>query len=157
MKKQREITALLFACVLFTGMLFGCASGSKTSGSEDGGESAAAIEADIDRVPIETKYGTLYYPEQWMESLKTEQSEADESLEVLFRAKIGEQQIDLFALTIGDGADDSAGTLTGQDGVKRDVHVKLLELPDLSGLSEGEMNRVYAMQEAVNDVLDSLT
>ena len=157
MKKQRKITALLFACVLFTGMLFGCASGSKTSGSEDGGESAAAIEADIDRVPIETKYGTLYYPEQWMESLETEQTEADESLEVLFRAKIGEQQIDLFALTIGDGADDSAGTLTGPDGVKRDVHVKLLELPDLSGLSEGEMNRVYAMQEAVNDVLDSLT
>lgn len=106
--------------------------------------------------PIETKFGRLRYPDQFFEFLETEQTESDNEVKVLFRAVIGEKRIDMFEVIIGGFGGDSVGTITGPDGTVRNVYLRFIEIEDLDGLTEGETDRVYAMQEALNFVLDSL-
>ena len=75
---------------------------------------------------------------------------------MIFRASINSRQIDLFEILIDSERADSFGKITGPDGVVREVHVRLFPIEDFEGLSEGETNRVYAMQESLNFVLDHL-
>lgn len=160
MKSKALLLTLSLGFLLAVCFLSGCGSQTTEPGStasEATEETEESMTPDRDWEPIETKYGTLCYPDQWFDYLETEQSESGDKLIVLFRAAIGEQKIDLFELSVGGGDGSAAGKLTGPDGVSRDVFVKLLELPELSGLTDGETNRVYAMQEAVNDVIDYLS
>lgn len=106
--------------------------------------------------PIDTKFGRLRYPDQFFDYLETEQTETNTEVKVLFRAAIGEKRIDLFEVTIGGEGETPVGTLTGPDGTARNVYLRFIEIEDLSGLSAGESNRVYAMQESLNFVIDNL-
>lgn len=104
--------------------------------------------------PIETKLGRFRYPEDLFDYLETEQTESGNTLKVLFRAVIRDVKIDLFEFDIGGGEGEPVGKITGTDGVVRDLYLRFIELQNLSELSDGERNRVYAMQEALNFVLD---
>lgn len=119
-------------------------------------EDTELSDPNRDWEPIDTKFGRLCYPDDLFEYLQTEQTETEEEVKVMFRAEIGDLQIDMFEITIGKNGDEPAGTITGPDNVMRDVYLRLIPIEDLSGLSEGEENRVYAMQEALNFVLDHL-
>lgn len=105
---------------------------------------------------IETVYGNLYFPDQWQEFLVTDQKEGDGTVSISFAANIKEQNYPLFTVTIGGEEDNPAGSLTDADGNKRNVYVKLDEIPESDALNEGEQNRLYAMQEDVNYLLDNL-
>ena len=175
MKKLVCAFALLLSGAMLLSGLAGC--GTRTpSGTETSATSGTASETeapatsdtvsetetedpDRDWEPVKTKFGTFRFPDQWFDFLETEQSETEDAVTVLFRAVIGDRKIDLYELTVGAGEGEAAGTLTGPDGIGRGVYVRLLELPDLSGLglSEGETDRVYAMQESLNSVIDSLS
>ncbi|MBR3383168.1 MAG: hypothetical protein IKG85_09080 [Clostridia bacterium] len=111
-------------------------------------------DPDRDWEPIETKYGRLKYPDDLFEFLETEQTEDGNVVKVLFRAVINEKKIDLFEIGINGGEGEPAGKLTGSDGVERTLYLRFIELDDLSDLTEGERDRVYAMQESLNFVLD---
>ena len=119
-------------------------------------EDPELTDPNRDWEPIDTKFGRLRYPDQFFDYLETEQTETETEIKVLFRAVIGEKRIDLFEVTIGDEAEDQVGTLTGPDGVVRGVFLRFIEIEDLNGLSEGETNRVYAMQESLNYIIDNL-
>lgn len=106
--------------------------------------------------PIDTKYGRLRYPDQFFDYLQTDQTDTDDGVSVIFRASINSRQIDLFEILIDSERADSFGKITGPDGVVREVHLRLFPIEDFEGLSEGETNRVYAMQESLNFVLDHL-
>jgi hypothetical protein len=69
---------------------------------------------------------------------------------------IGEKKIDMFEIQIGSGEGDPVGKITDSEGVQRDVYLRFIEMEDLEGLTEGETNRVYAMQESLNFVIDTL-
>ena len=166
MKKYTVMLAALIVCLVLTVSLAGC--GAQPGPAEDPSASTASIpenpadttlDPDRDWEPIDTKFGTFRYPDQWFDSLETEQNETENAVSVLFRAVVDGQKFDLYELTVKAGDGDGAGTITGPDGVKRDVYVRIIELPDLSGsgLNDGEINRVYAMQESVNNVLDTLS
>lgn len=157
MNTKRGLAVLLLVCLLLVTMLCGCGSKTAPAGSAESTPSAEALDPNRDWEPIETKFGTLCFPDQFFDYLETEQNETDNTVSVRFVAKVSDQRIELFELLIGDGDGTVGGKLTGPDGIQRDVHVKLLDLPELTGLTDGETNRVYAMQEAVNDVLDHLS
>ena len=80
--KKKWIYCLLGIAVIGT-LLTGC--GKKTGQKNDKGvvemsvadESSADTEETVktDTMEIETEYGTLYYPEQWKDSLEVEQTE----------------------------------------------------------------------------------
>lgn len=107
-------------------------------------------------VVIETAYGDLYFPDQWQEFLVTDQTEEDDAITVSFSAEINGETYSLFTVTIGGDEENSAGTLTASDGTQRNVYVQIDEIQESDLLNEGEQNRLYAMQEDINYLLDSL-
>lgn len=111
---------------------------------------------DPELVPVETKFGTLSYNEQWSEFMKTEIEETDNSVEVRFIANINKTDFPLFTVSVGSGSGAESGKLTGPDGVQREVLVSLQEVDPGNALTEDQINRLYAMQEDVNFVLDHL-
>ena len=163
MKGTRRTLILL----LLGGLLLTCFGGcgrdagkdtpKETADSEGGTENTVDTELEDptrDWEPIETKYGRLRYPDDFFEFLETEQAEDGEALKVLFRAAIRDVKLYLFELGIGGGEGSPVGKSTGPDGVTRDLYLRMIELGDMSQLTDGEKDRVYAMQEALNFVLD---
>ena len=124
--------------------------------AEEPNEDPELSDPNRDWEPIETPFGRLRYPDQFFDYIETEQTENGDSLNVLFRAVIGEKKIDMFEIQIGSGEGDPVGKITDSEGVQRDVYLRFIEMTDLEGLTEGETNRVYAMQESLNFVIDTL-
>ena len=73
-----------------------------------------------------------------------------------FAAAVNGQEYNLFKVMICDAEGDSVGTVTDDAGQTRNVFVDVPELPDLSDLNEDEQNQLYAMQEAVNALIENL-
>ena len=107
-------------------------------------------------VPVETVYGTLYYQDQWIDYMVVQQQQSGNTLTVKFQAQIADVVYSLFTLTIGEPTEAAIGKITDGSGTKRDVVASMDELGDLSELSEEEKNRLYAMQEDINFVIENL-
>lgn len=112
--------------------------------------------AELEDITINTPYGDLHYPEQWTEFIKTDQKEEEDSVIVTFEAEINGTVYPLFEVTIGKENGTAVGELTDADGVKRTVYMKAGELSEDPLLTEDEQNRLYAMQEDLNYVIDHL-
>ena len=65
------------------------------------------------------------------------------------------ENYDLFTLYIGGEVGDATylGALKGKDGSENEVYVLPYELKDLSKLDAAQQDKIYAMQEALNEVL----
>lgn len=111
---------------------------------------------DSDLMKIETEYGELFYPGQWKEYVEISQEKEEEVLYVRFNANINETYYPLFEITIGKGDGDAAGKISDADGNLRHVYVHVEESENLSDLSEEEENRLYAMKEGINEIVDHL-
>lgn len=105
---------------------------------------------------VHTDYGDLYYPEQWESYLITSNTYNGDSLEVIFSAQINGTDYPMFQVTIGVSEDVLVGELTDESGTKRDVHMEVFELVFGDDLSDEEKNRVSAMQEDLNYLIDHL-
>lgn len=104
---------------------------------------------------IATPYGDLRYPANLYEDLQREEGMEDDVYSMTFRTAHDGVIYDLFTLYIGGEVGDATflGTLTGKDGAENDVYVLPYELDDLSDLNAEDQDRIYAMQEALNEVL----
>lgn len=131
-----------------------------SSGETIAGYGTVNIDSDVtvaEDMTIQTGYGDLFFPAQWREFLVTDQTEGDnDTIEVSFSAKINGKTYSLFTITIGGDEDTPAGTLTSSDGTQRNVYVQIEEIQESNLLDESEQNRLYAMQEDINYLLDSL-
>lgn len=148
------ISCVALICIIFTG----CATDnlkSDSSGSVSLVENSDAGET-INNIVINTDYGDLYYPEQWSEWLVTEQSKEDESLIVSFSALIDDVEYLMFQVTIGNSDDVEVGEITDHSGTKRTVYMQLIEIEENDELTESEQQRLYAMQEDLNYLIDNL-
>lgn len=110
----------------------------------------------VDCVTVTTDWGNVYFQEQWNGLMLTEQTQEGDVLTVAFYTQINDVRYDLFQMMIGGGDGTQVGQLTGADGVKRDVYMRMAELADLEGLTDSEQNRLYAMREDVNFVIENL-
>ncbi|MBR5126040.1 MAG: hypothetical protein IKU68_04815 [Oscillospiraceae bacterium] len=168
----------MLACVLsiaaLTMVLSGCGGQEETVTTEvptvdtEATEAAKVTEATAATAPTEeemidpnlilvnTVYGKIYYQEQWAEFMKVEQISDNDNLNVRFVAEFNGANYPLFTLVIGTGEGDAAGTLTDADGVQRDVFVQIEESVEYDGLSNEEQDRLYAMQEEINFVMQNL-
>lgn len=118
-------------------------------------ESAPTVE-ELEESKIETAYGTLYYPKQWEEYVTTEQQENGDTIVVSFVATLHNTSYRLFEVTIGGTEGAAAGELTDAEGTKRTVYMQVYELEGDSELTATEQNRLYAMQEDLNYLIDHL-
>lgn len=164
---MKKISVLIIACILFIIFLItGCASDTEDSKIQiNSDNSVPQVSVEIndqssseheDDIVTETPYGDLYFPRQWGEFLRVEQVIGDNTVEVLFSAKINDNSIPLFSITIGGDTGDIAGTLTAKDGISRNVYVRIEEIAENDSLSQIEQKRVYAMQEDLNYLIDNL-
>ena len=121
-------------------------------------ETAATEEmmSDPNIITVKTPYGKLYYQEQWAEFMKVVQLTEGDALTVRFAADFNGMEYPLFTLNIGAGTGDMVGTITDAEGVQRDVFLCVEENMEYAELSEDEQNRLYAMQEEINFVLENL-
>lgn len=163
--KKKGLARGIVAALLVGGLLIGCGLKSEP-GTTPGADGSAAGNVSQeeqesrseqqDDIVVSTKYGNLYYPEQWSEYVQTEQQEDENSVTVTFTANIRDGLYPLFAVMIGEGEGEPVGRITDSEGKERDVYLRTEELSDMSGLTEGEQNRLYAMQEDLNYLIDSL-
>ena len=165
-KKRKETLLIIFLVVLAlaigiaAGYLVqtneGSVSGEKTQNKSEHTENISQENSETEYMVIETEYGDLLYPEQWSEYLKTEQNMEKDSLQVFFSAQLEDKNYPMFQVTIGDSEDTEVGELTDDSGTKRKVHMKVDELEGIDELTEVEQQRIYAMQEDLNYVIDNL-
>lgn len=101
---------------------------------------------------INTDFGTLYIPQKYEQLLKAEV----DSHTVKFITEQDGKTYTLFDLNIGEETGQLAGTLTDNRGTSRDVYVTVYELGDISELAQDKQDQLYAMQEAVNVVVENL-
>ncbi len=120
------------------------------------GEEALAIPApDEAWEVIPTPYGDLRYPANLYEDLKREEGTEDGIYSMKFSTDQDGKSYDLFSLYIGGEVGEATylGALKGKDGSESEVYVLPYELEDLSKLDAEQQDKIYAMQEALNEVL----
>ena len=156
----------LVSSILLCVLLAGCSAGE--SGSSDKQQEGIAVEhtagsvesaptvEELEESKIEAAYGTLYYPKQWEEYVTTEQQENGDTIVVSFVATLHNTSYRLFEVTIGGTEGAAAGELTDNGGTKRTVYMQVYELEGDSELTATERNRLYAMQEDLNYLIDHL-
>ena len=167
---RKSIMAGAACMVLLTTLLAGCGSkAEQTVPSETEQvqqtqaveETTVATEAVQETVPpdcvvVSTPYGNLQYQDQWLEFMAVDQVRNGDDLVVTFSALVNDVKYPLFELTIGAGDGDAAGQITDANGVRRDVYVHMMEIVNTSALTDSEQNRIFAMQEDINYVIENL-
>lgn len=108
-----------------------------------------------DPTSVKTPYGTLNFPKEWREYLAVEVMEGD-PYQVVYIADLGgDKKHTLFVLEFGGNAESAAG-FVNVNGSKVPLHLSVLDSPFGSDWTDEEINMVFTMQEAVNDVLSGL-
>ena len=177
---MKKYIAAIAACLMLAVVLAGCRSENtptaatrdpaQTESTQYTGEtvSSGATETETteaagvpapsnpDGILISTKYGDLYYQDQWEDFMNIQVTEKDTCVIVSFTAEIDGVKYPLFQLTVGEGGDEPVGQITDVQGVKHNVFVSMEEISGISNLTEGEQNRLYAMQEEINFILENL-
>lgn len=113
-------------------------------------------DAAAEDMTVETKFGTLHYNDQWREYIKIDQAEEGDVVSVSFTALINKKEYPLFVVNIGGGDGSEVGKLTDGDGKERIVYINASEIKEEEDLEANEQNRLYAMQEDINYVIDHL-
>lgn len=123
----------------------------------DGEEMAMSEETDNNALTeISTKCGTIYVPQKYAEEMETSIENGENDCKVTFSAKNGDQAYTLFSLAIGTEDGENVGSLSDENGTQREVYVTVPELEGIDTLPQDEQDRLYAMQEAVNTVIENL-
>lgn len=154
MKKTRIISAVF--CLLALAALCGC--GKDTDKGSSQTTAAVNMYADMNgAIKIDTEYGTLYFPDQWADHLRVGVTDEDDGPTVTFSARIGDKEYPLFDFAIGHEQGTEVGSLTDANGNVRTVYLRLRDIEFDSELNGEERSLLYAMQEDVNFMIDSLS
>lgn len=112
----------------------------------------------INTISINTPYGTLYYPALWKDYLGTEQTENIETgvYSVEFYSKFAEtDECLLFTILFGGDEGDQLGAILRDNGEFVAVNVLVADM-ELDGWSEEEMQIIFAMKDAMNNLIEKL-
>ena len=151
-KKLAVVLCILLLCLMSVSCGKGKDDGNQPTNTPPEGP---AQEGRAD-VAIETEFGSLHYPEQWSEFIKTQQDKQEDYIKVEFLAQINDKEYPLFNAVIGNGDGVKVGEVTDAAGQQRPVYIEMTELEEDPDLVENEQNRLYAMQEDLNYLIDHL-
>lgn len=149
--RTRNWIAFALMTVLLIGILAGCGARNKAEGSIPIGDTL-----DLSAVAgVQTDFGTLFVPEQYLPAMKSDIKMEDDGCVVRFSTEQDGKSFDLYSIAIGVESGEYVGELTDDSGVKRAVYVELFEL-DMDGRSPEQQDQLYALQESVNAVIENL-
>ena len=149
--KKRALCCFAALTVL-AGLLAGCR---HVTPEQETQTTIGTTEALPEDILISTAYGDLHYPDQWREYLQVQQSTEGDELTACFTASFDGKAYVLFNVIIGNKEGDVVGKITDAQGTVRDVAIRVPEI-SMEGLSEDEQNRIYAMQDELNYLIDHL-
>lgn len=158
---------LLLCAVVCMSLFVGCSSGDVDDGSEErdtsitiSDKTEGAVEpaalAPSDAMTVDTALGSLYYPDQWNDFISVEEDSQEGFSSVLYQADFEGTKYDLFKVGIDTGDGQKVGTLTDENGVMHEVYILMYSVDGIEGLSPTEQDRLYAMQEGVNYLVENL-
>ena len=110
----------------------------------------------LDVVVVSTVFGDICYQEQWSEHMRVDMQTSEGLLSVNFLAEFNGLKYPLFDVVIGVGEEEAVTHMTGPDGNVRGVGVNFMELDEYPELTEDQENQLYAMQEDINFVIESI-
>jgi len=112
-------------------------------------------ETDGD-VVVETPYCSLSYPGDWGDMLKIEHRDEDVYAVDFFGQIEGKEKILLFTVIFGGDEGSLLGTIKDGDGNDISVNITFNDIEFDNSWTEVEKNRIYAMQEDANYLMDEL-
>lgn len=157
---------LLVALVLFVGVTLGKNQANKGNAKEnqivqeeiqqEEVQDEQVIEKPVEEAEetfeVETNYCKLFYPCKWEEDMRIETSDS----KVEFCGEIdGKENIHLFDVVFGEKVGFELGTLKTNGG-NVSISIVSYELQFDDTWNEEEKNRMYAMQEDVNVIIQEL-
>ena len=107
-------------------------------------------------VVVSTPYGNLKYSEQWSEFMHVYQQNEENAALVSFSAAFNETEYPLFTIILGEYDAEVIAEIQDANGQKHNVYVLLSDLNITEELTEDEINRLYAMQEEINEILQRI-
>lgn len=113
-------------------------------------------EAQPDGVRLETPYGILEIPGAWGDQLQAEASGVEPYTLEFYGCLPGREKVLLFSFRFGGAAEGAAAMTRDAAGDPVPVHLTVGELAETAGWSEQETDTLYAMQESLNELLESL-
>lgn len=156
MRRWGKKLAMFFCILLLCLMSVGCGKGKDDVDKSTTTTPEGTVQEERVDAVIETEFGSLHYPEQWSGFIKTRQDKQDDHIKVEFLAQINDKEYPLFNAVIGNGDGVKVGDLTDAAGQQRPVYIEMTELEEDPDLAENEQNRLYAMQEDLNYLIDNL-
>lgn len=126
----------------------------ETTGTVNAGTQGGDDQTERLPLVIQTPYGELVYSARWSESLVVEQVAGTEHDVNFYAAFAGMKKIPLFTITFSPDTDGAMKVIKDSGGNDVGVYLHIAEVT--ADLGDEQMNAVYSMQEAVNDLLDQL-
>ena len=121
-------------------------------------EETAPVSSVVNMLTIQTPYSALYYPVRWMDYLVTEHIENEETgvYRVEFYGEVANQEkCLLFTILFGGDEGDQLGVILLDNGDFVTVNILVAEL-ELNGWSESDMQILFTMQEAMNELIEQI-
>lgn len=166
MRKISVLTVCLLLCLM---MVTGCgkkgdqepsAASTEAPVAETAPASAETVPTEtaarLDVVVVSTVYGDICYQEQWSEYMRVDMQASEGLLTVNFMAEFNGLKYPLFDVLIGVNEEEAVTHMTGPDGNIYGVGVNFVELDEYPELAEDQQNQLYAMQEDINFVIESI-
>lgn len=164
---MKKVIALVVLVMVFVLAMAGCGEDEKPQEEHSGTEIVITPSEDTPQnsVPeevlsgepvVHTEYGDLIYHEQWLGFMKTEQKKEGETLTVSFIGEAEGENYYLFDIIIGTSEEAIVGEITDSSGNKRDVYAKFYDLEQYTDVASEDFDRLCAMQEDLNNVINNL-
>lgn len=126
------------------------------AGANGTGAMQGTDESEYPPLVIETPYCDLYYPGQWADSLRVEITGTEPEAIVSFYGTVAQEEQLLFRLYFCGAEGFPVGAIETENGMMMDVTVEIAELTLKDSWSDEETDRICAMQEGMNTVMDGL-
>lgn len=105
---------------------------------------------------IETPYCDLEYPAFYADKLYLEETESEDVYSVAFYCDLEDREpILMFTVLFGGDEGEQLGIVTSANGITVPLNI-LMNMPSEEGLENEELDILYSMQEAVNQLVQRL-
>ena len=158
LSRIRKWSVMLLVICSIVGLLAACGKKDAKSAADSAKKSSESTPPeeeteDLTKLSeIDTDFGTLYIPQKYEQLLKTD----IDSDTVKFSTEQEGKTYTLFDLSIDEEVGQLVGTLTDEQGNSHDVYVTVYDLGDISEMAQDKQDQLYAMQEAVNVIVENL-
>lgn len=144
--------------VLVVFALAGCGCTRQAGVLSDSADQETAPNLSSDTMVISTDRGDLYYSDEWEGLVDIAQENVGDALVVSFTTDVDGQTIGLFKVFIDGTESDgfAAGSLTDASGDKHSVYIKADDHSNLEELDATTQDRIYAMTDGVNTLIEHL-